>query len=88
MMKNPLLCLTAAVSLVALTSVAQAPSAYDGSWGLAGLCLLTLRPRRALHYFISPDRKDRGSIGKAVLLAIGIAYRSKGIVRGRPTRSR
>ena len=34
MMKNPLLCLTAAVSLVALTSVAQARSAYDGSWDL------------------------------------------------------
>jgi hypothetical protein len=32
MMKNPLLCMTAAVSLVALTSVAQARSAYDGSW--------------------------------------------------------
>ena len=32
MMKNPLLCLTAAVSLVALTSVAQARSAHDGSW--------------------------------------------------------
>jgi hypothetical protein len=34
MMKNPLLCVTAAVSLVALTSVAQARSAYDGSWDL------------------------------------------------------
>src|SRR6185295_5267678 len=33
-MKNPLLCVTAAVSLVALTSVAQARSAYDGSWDL------------------------------------------------------
>ena len=34
-MKNPLLCMTAAaVSLVALTSVAQARSAYDGSWDL------------------------------------------------------
>jgi len=34
MMKNLLLCMTAAVSLVALTSVAQARSAYDGSWDL------------------------------------------------------
>jgi hypothetical protein len=34
MMKNPLLCMTAAVSLVALTSVAQARSTYDGSWEL------------------------------------------------------
>src|SRR5277367_5669204 len=34
MMKNFLLCMTAAVSLVALTSVAQARSAYDGSWEL------------------------------------------------------
>jgi len=34
MIKNPLLCVTAAVSLVALTSVAQARSAYDGSWDL------------------------------------------------------
>src|SRR5438132_6879992 len=34
MMKNPLLYVTAAVSLVALTSVAQARSAYDGSWDL------------------------------------------------------
>jgi uncharacterized membrane protein YgcG len=33
-MKNPLLCMTAVVSLVALTSVAQAHSAYDGSWDL------------------------------------------------------
>ena len=33
-MKNSLLYLTAAVSLVALTSVAQARSAYDGSWDL------------------------------------------------------
>jgi hypothetical protein len=34
MMTNPLLCVTAAVSFVALTSVAQARSAYDGSWDL------------------------------------------------------
>jgi hypothetical protein len=34
MMKTLLLCMTAAVSLVALTSVAQAGSAYDGSWDL------------------------------------------------------
>jgi hypothetical protein len=34
MMKNPLLCMTAAVSLVALPSVAHASSAYDGSWDL------------------------------------------------------
>jgi hypothetical protein len=34
MMKTLLLCITAAVSLVALTSVAQARSAYDGSWDL------------------------------------------------------
>jgi hypothetical protein len=34
MMTNSLLCMTAAVSLVALTSVAQARSAYDGSWDL------------------------------------------------------
>jgi hypothetical protein len=34
MMKNLVLCMTAAVSLVALTSVAQARSAYDGSWDL------------------------------------------------------
>jgi hypothetical protein len=33
-MKNFLLHMTAAVSLVALTSVAQARSAYDGSWDL------------------------------------------------------
>ena len=33
-MKNSLLCLTAATSLVVLTSVAQARSAYDGSWDL------------------------------------------------------
>ncbi len=33
-MTNPLLCMTAAVSLVALTSVAQARSTYDGSWEL------------------------------------------------------
>src|SRR6267154_3211444 len=33
-MKNLLLCMTTAVSLVALTSVAQAHSAYDGSWDL------------------------------------------------------
>ena len=33
-MKKLLLCMTAAVSLVALTSVAQARSAYDGSWNL------------------------------------------------------
>jgi hypothetical protein len=34
MMKNLVLCMTAAVSLVALTSIAQARSAYDGSWDL------------------------------------------------------
>jgi hypothetical protein len=34
MMTNPLLCVTVAVSLIALTSVAQARSAYDGSWDL------------------------------------------------------
>src|SRR4051812_9050615 len=34
MMKNPLLCMTAAVSLVALTSVAHARSSYDGPWEL------------------------------------------------------
>jgi hypothetical protein len=34
MMKNPLLCVTAVVSLVTLSSVAQARSAYDGSWDL------------------------------------------------------
>jgi hypothetical protein len=34
MMKNTLLCMTAAVSLVALTSAAQARSSYDGSWDL------------------------------------------------------
>lgn len=34
MMKTPLLHLTVAISLVALTSVAQARSAYDGSWDL------------------------------------------------------
>jgi len=34
MMKNPLLYLTNAISLVTLTSVAQARSAYDGSWDL------------------------------------------------------
>jgi len=34
MMKNPLLCMTAVVSLVAFTSVARARSAYDGSWDL------------------------------------------------------
>jgi hypothetical protein len=34
MMKNLLLCVTAVVSLVALTPVAQARSAYDGSWDL------------------------------------------------------
>jgi len=33
-MKIPLLCMTAALSLVALTPVAQARSAYDGSWDL------------------------------------------------------
>ena len=33
-MKNSLLCMTAAVSLVTLTSVAQARSGYDGSWDL------------------------------------------------------
>ena len=33
-MTTPLLYLTAAVSLVALTTVAQARSAYDGSWDL------------------------------------------------------
>lgn len=33
-MKHSLLCMTAAISLVALTSVAQAHSAYDGSWDL------------------------------------------------------
>jgi len=33
-MKLSLLCMTAAISLVALTSVAQARSAYDGSWDL------------------------------------------------------
>ena len=33
-MKNPLLSLTVAISIVALTSVAQARSAYDGSWDL------------------------------------------------------
>ena len=33
-MKIPLLCMTATLSLVALTSVAQARSAYDGSWDL------------------------------------------------------
>src|SRR6266705_3612549 len=33
-MKNPLLSLTAAISLVALTSAALARSAYDGSWDL------------------------------------------------------
>ena len=32
MMKNPLLYVTAALSLVALTSVAQSRSAYDGPW--------------------------------------------------------
>jgi|SRR6266702_1036030 len=34
MMKNFFLCLTAALSLVAVTSVAQARSDYDGSWDL------------------------------------------------------
>jgi len=34
MMKNPLLYVTATVCLVALTSVAQARSSYDGSWDL------------------------------------------------------
>jgi hypothetical protein len=34
MMKNPLPYMTAALSLVALTSLAQARSAYDGSWDL------------------------------------------------------
>jgi len=34
MMKNPLLFVTVTVALVALTSVAQARSAYDGSWDL------------------------------------------------------
>jgi hypothetical protein len=33
-MKNSLLCLTAAACLVAWTPVAQARSAYDGSWDL------------------------------------------------------
>ncbi|WP_027545701.1 hypothetical protein [Bradyrhizobium sp. WSM2254] len=33
-MKHSLLCMTAAISLVALTSAAQAHSAYDGSWDL------------------------------------------------------
>lgn len=33
-MKIPLLCMTAALSLLALTPVAQARSAYDGSWDL------------------------------------------------------
>src|ERR1700746_1831604 len=33
-MKSPLLCMTAVAFLVALTSVAQAGSAYDGSWDL------------------------------------------------------
>src|ERR1700757_1666425 len=33
-MTNSLLCMTAAVSLIALTSAAQARSAYDGSWDL------------------------------------------------------
>ncbi|WFU45727.1 hypothetical protein QA640_48015 (plasmid) [Bradyrhizobium sp. CB82] len=33
-MRHSLLCMTAAISLVALTSVAQARSAYDGSWDL------------------------------------------------------
>ena len=33
-MTTPLICLTATVSLVALTSVAQARSSYDGSWDL------------------------------------------------------
>ena len=34
MMKNPVLYTTVALSLVALTSIAQATSAYDGSWDL------------------------------------------------------
>jgi hypothetical protein len=34
MMKKPLLCVAAAVALVAVTSVAQARSAYDGPWDL------------------------------------------------------
>ena len=34
MMKKPLLCMIAAVSLVALTSAAQAHSTYDGPWSL------------------------------------------------------
>ena len=33
-MKASLFCLTAAISLVAMDSVAQARSAYDGSWNL------------------------------------------------------
>ena len=33
-MKNPLLYMTAAICLVALTSAAQARSGYDGSWGV------------------------------------------------------
>ena len=33
-MKKPLLCMTAAVSLLALTSAAQAHSTYDGPWNL------------------------------------------------------
>ena len=33
-MTTPLLCFTAAVSIVALTTVAEARSAYDGSWDL------------------------------------------------------
>src|ERR1700756_3199750 len=33
-MKSPLLCMTAVAFLVALTSVAQARSAYDGPWDL------------------------------------------------------
>ena len=34
MMKKPLLCMIAGVSLVALTSAAQAHSTYDGPWSL------------------------------------------------------
>jgi hypothetical protein len=33
-MKNPLLCITAAVFLFALTPIAQARSSFDGSWDL------------------------------------------------------
>ena len=59
-MTTPLLHLTAAVSLVALTTVAQARSAYDGSWDLV---FVTQKGARPIHGADVPPHFEPARIG-------------------------